>query len=83
MASLLKVTVRDRKGRVWEGEAKSISGNNVKGPFDILSEHANFISIVSRKLVIKDKDNKIKEFNVDSGVMQVKENKVMVYLGVK
>lgn len=83
MASLLTVTVRDRKEKLWEGEARSVSGNNIKGPFDILPQHINFISIINRKLVVKDKENKIHEFNVSSGIMQVQGNKVMIYLGVK
>ncbi len=79
----LNVTIRDRKGIVWEGEATAVTGRNVVGPFDVLPEHANFISIISKKLIIKTADKKLREFNVDSGVMQVRENKVAIYLGVK
>ena len=83
MSDLLTVTVRDRKGVVWEGEAAAVSGRNVAGPFDVLSQHSNFISIISKKLVIKTADKKNREFNVESGILQVRENKVMIYLGVK
>lgn len=83
MADLLAVTVRDRKGVVWEGEAVVVTGRNVAGSFDILPQHSNFISIISKKLVIKTADRKMREFNVESGVLQVRENKVVVYLGVK
>ncbi|KKU02752.1 MAG: H+transporting two-sector ATPase delta/epsilon subunit [Candidatus Amesbacteria bacterium GW2011_GWA1_46_35] len=83
MPDLLTVIIRDRKGVVWEGEAAAVTGRNVKGPFDILPEHANFISIISKKLIIKTPDKKSREFNVESGILQVRENKVMIYLGVK
>ncbi len=79
----LNVIVRDRKGVVWEGEATAVTGRNIAGPFDVLPQHANFISIISKKLVIKTADKKNREFNVESGILQVRENKVMVYLGVK
>ena len=83
MSDLLSVTVRDRKGVVWEGEATAVSGRNVAGPFDVLPQHSNFISIISKKLVVKTADKKTREFNVDSGILQVREGKVMIYLGVK
>lgn len=83
MDDWLSVTVRNRKGVVWEGAAAAVSGRNVAGSFDVLPQHANFISIISKKLVVKMADKKIKEFNVESGILQVRENKVVVYLGVK
>ncbi len=79
----LNVTIRDRKGVVWEGEAAAVSGRNVAGSFDVLPQHSNFISIVSKKLIVKTVDKKSREFNVESGILQVRENKVMIYLGVK
>ncbi len=79
----LTVTIRDRKGVVWEGAAAAVTGRNVAGAFDVLPEHSNFISIISKKLVIKTADKKIREFNVESGILQVREDKVMIYLGVK
>ncbi len=83
MSDLLTVTIRDRKGVVWQGEAAAVTGRNVAGAFDVLPEHSNFISIISKKLVVKTADKKTREFNVESGILQVRENKVMIYLGVK
>lgn len=83
MSDLLSVTIRDRKGVVWEGEATVVSSINSVGPFDVLQNHANFISIIKTRLVVTKMDKTKQEFNVDSGVIQVRENKVMVYLGVK
>jgi len=83
MSDLLTVTIRDRKGVVWQGEATVVSSINSVGPFDVLQNHANFISIIKTRLVVTKMDKTKQEFNVDSGVMQVRENKIMVYLGVK
>ena len=83
MANLISVVVRDRKGVVWEGQATAVTGRNVVVTFDVLPEHSNFISIISKKLIVKTADKKNREFNVESGIMQVRENKVMIYLGVK
>jgi len=79
----LQAVIRDRKGVVWQGEATVVSSINSVGPFDVLESHANFISIIKTRLVVTKMDKTKQEFNVDSGVMQVRENKIMVYLGVK
>lgn len=79
----LQVIIRDRKGVSWEGGATVVSSINSVGPFDVLAQHANFISIIKNRIVVTKLDKTKQEFNVDSGVMQVRENKVMVYLGVK
>lgn len=79
----MQVVIRDRKGVVWEGGATAVSSINSVGPFDVLASHANFISIIKNRIVVTKSDKSKQEFNVDSGVMQVRENKVMVYLGVK
>ncbi|MEK7155181.1 MAG: hypothetical protein AAB697_03585 [Patescibacteria group bacterium] len=83
MPNLLTVIVRDRKGIVWQGEATVVSSINSVGPFDVLQNHANFISIIKTRLLVTKIDKTKQEFNVDSGVMQVRENNVMIYLGVK
>lgn len=79
----ISVTVRDRQGSVFEGEALSLSAYNKKGRFDILQNHANFISIIYNRLSITRPDGIRQEFPVKSGVMQIIKNKVLIYLGVK
>lgn len=79
----LQVVIRDRKGVAWEGEAIVVSSINSVGPFDVLPQHSNFISIIKNRIVVTKPDKSKQEFNVGSGVMQVRENKVMIYLGVK
>ena len=46
---VLHVQVLTPKGVVWEGGARSVSSVNSQGPFDLLPEHAHFISLVERQ----------------------------------
>lgn len=68
----------------FDQDATTISGTNATGPFDILPEHHNFITLLEPcELVIglpqKDKQQKIR---ISSGIMHVKANKVTVFLDV-
>lgn len=83
MASdLLSVTIRNRDGIVFQAEAKTLSTKNKIGKFDILKNHANFISIINDTLLIQTSTGEKKEFPVESGILKVKENIVDIYLGV-
>lgn len=79
---LLTVIVRSRQGVVFEGQAIAVTSENKKGPFDVLGKHTNFVSTVGKKLVIVKPDGRKVALNLDSGVMHVYKNKVLVFLGV-
>ena len=79
---LISVTVRNRTGVVWEGEATSLSSWNKVGPFDILPRHANFVSTVQKRLRLHKPDGLVEELNVESGLIHVYADKVTVFLGV-
>ncbi len=81
-AALIPVVVRDRKGVVWEGQARAVSAINARGAFDVLPVHANFITILKKKLVLHKTDGSKEEMNLDNGVMWVLTNKIEVYVGV-
>ena len=63
-------------GGGWCGRSHGGDGTEHRGPFDVLPQHANFISIISKKLVIKTADKKNREFNVESGILQVRRTKL-------
>jgi F0F1-type ATP synthase epsilon subunit len=80
--SNLNVSVRSKKKTYFKGNAVSITSLNDKGEFDILPGHANFISLISKYVVI-DKDQKSEQkFVVSNGILRVKENTVEVFLEV-
>jgi F0F1-type ATP synthase epsilon subunit len=79
---MLQVTIRDRTGEQFAGPAKAVTCVNEKGRFDVLSQHANFISTIKDKVTIHLPESGIKEFNFENGVIQVSSDNVVIYLGV-
>lgn len=72
--------------REYDGQAFSVSAINLTGPFDILPEHHNFISLLTacdmeiRGLV--DGEQKLVKISISGGIMHVKEDEVIVFLDV-
>jgi F0F1-type ATP synthase epsilon subunit len=83
MEAKFHLLVRSREGIVYRGDVDSITSYNDEGEFDVLAEHANFISLVQKRLVIRDMQGQIRNINVSSALMRVRENFVEVYLGVE
>ena len=80
---LLKLKVSSPEKLLYEGEAKAVSSVNERGPFDVLSAHQNFITLIREKLVIYDKSGEKQDIPVQRGVMRVHENEVTIFLGVE
>ncbi len=65
----------------FEGEAYSLSSTNNSGPFDILPNHAHFISLLNDATVeILDKDNKKSAYKISRGLISAKANNVRVFV---
>ena len=79
----LYISIKSPEKTMFEGIIKGVSSVNDKGPFDILSEHENFISIIREKLTVYPLEGKKMEWGIDSGVLKVRENKVNVFLGIE
>lgn len=78
----IMLIIRKREKVLFRGEVKSFTSINSRGEFDVLSEHANFISIINKKCVINKLDGSMIEIIIDEGVMRVYNNTVSVYLGI-
>jgi len=66
----------------FDGDAKSVSGVNATGPFDILPRHRNFISLLDAcELLLRTRDGDVR-IRISGGVMQVHQNVVKVFLEV-
>lgn len=76
------IRVRNPDEVIFEGEVDQISSSNKFGKFDILGDHANFISLIQDSLILN-KGEGVNEIKVDTGVMKVQNNRVFVYLGIK
>ena len=80
--NLIHVIVRDRTKTLYEGLATGLSSKNTKGTFDILQNHANFITLINETLYIHEKGRDV-PIPMNNAIIKVKENNVEVYVGVK
>jgi len=74
------VDVRNRKEQFFKGEAKTVSSVNDTGEFDVLSKHANFVTLIRGYLIIDKGLPSEKKIDIDSGVLAAKTDAVDVYL---
>ena len=75
--------VMSREGVLYEGEVSSITSYNEKGVFDVLAQHANFISLITRGLTISEAESNLKDIKFDNALMKVYKNNVEVYVGIE
>lgn len=78
----LLVDVRTPDKIIFQGEAQYVSSVNGKGPFDILGQHENFISLIKDTLVIFAIDGKRQQFPIDTGILKVYNNQVSIFIGI-
>lgn len=58
-----------------------MSSKNHNGPFDILPDHAHFISLLDNQTVaVVDEQGKQQSFQVVRGLLSAKENQVRVFV---
>ena len=79
---MITVLVKSLKKTYFEGKASSLTSLNDTGEFDILSEHANFISLIKKYVIIDKGLTSEQKLVVSNGVLRVKENKVEIFLEV-
>lgn len=78
----MEVKVHSPFRTYYEGMAFSISGENATGPFDILPQHHNFISLLNPcELVVRSPEGDEK-IQIAGGIMHVRADKVIVFLDV-
>lgn len=78
----LILTVKSRSGVVFSGQVKTVTSNNERGRFDVLSYHANFISLIKDYVEYVGTDNNKVSLPIRDAVMQVEDNIVNVYIGI-
>ncbi|OGM19245.1 hypothetical protein A2685_01235 [Candidatus Woesebacteria bacterium RIFCSPHIGHO2_01_FULL_37_10] len=83
MRDKFNLLVRSREGVIFRGEVNSITSFNEKGKFDVLSQHANFISLITNSINIIDGLGVSKQIPLNNALLRVRENYVEVYLGVQ
>ena len=74
---LLEIISPDKK--LFSGEVINLNVPGSKGPFMILNNHAPIISTLDKGTIrILEKDGKSSTFEVDGGVIEAKNNKIIV-----
>jgi len=75
----LEVITPDEK--IFEGEIKSVKIPGTKGSFEILKNHAPIISTLGEGTIrIIDKNNKEHRFQTGGGVLENRENKIIILI---
>lgn len=78
----LLVTVSSPEKIVWEGEAQAVTSTNSQGTFDILPEHANFVTVIENKPITIHRADEEKSFTFETAVIYVRSNVVTVYVNM-
>jgi|Napbiome12C3dose_1001474.scaffolds.fasta_scaffold00073_23 F0F1-type ATP synthase epsilon subunit len=61
-------------------EVESLSSKNLQGPFDILPQHANFITLIENTpIVVRVPGQKPQTFSFPLAIIMATENKVNIY----
>jgi len=82
-ASNLTVVVRNKDKVLYSGQVAAVTSINDKGIFDILPQHANFISLIKEKVIIHPSLKKNNEIQIENGILRVYKDKVYVYVNFK
>lgn len=80
--NFLELMIQNREEVIFEGRVSTISSYNEKGKFDILPQHANFISLLNKSLEYTTTNGQSQEIPVSNGILKVAQNKVEIYLGI-
>lgn len=79
----LNVRIITPKAVVYNGIALAVSSTNSKGKFDILPEHANFITIVEKSpIIIRLDKNRRLTFNFPVAIISNVKNRVNIYTDI-
>ncbi|MCH8889289.1 hypothetical protein IID26_02610 [Patescibacteria group bacterium] len=79
----LSVRVSNPDAVLWLGEADSVSSRNLQGDFDILPQHANFITIIQNNpIIIQIRGGEKKEFHFDSAIIYTYKDSVQIFANI-
>lgn len=76
----IHVIIRTRQDVIYDGRVTALSSLNDTGPFDVLPEHANFISIVKDMVTLHFPNDQKQLFRLQTGILHVEENEIKLYI---
>lgn len=65
---------------MWEGNAEAVSSENSDGPFDILPEHANFITLIKSKPIVIHRSDGDTNYSFSRAVVHAINDTVSIYV---
>ncbi len=76
----LHVRIISPRELILDTQAQAVSSKNRQGPFDVLPQHANFITLIENQpIVVKVTGQKPQVFKFPLAIIYVTENKVNIY----
>lgn len=76
----LHVRIISPQELILDTDADSVSSKNIQGPFDILPQHANFITMIENSpIVVRIPNQKSITFTFPFAIVLNIENKVNIY----
>jgi F0F1-type ATP synthase epsilon subunit len=79
----LKVKVISPTKTHYEGMALSVSAINKVGPFDILADHANFFSLLSKGNIVVNTGFQKLGFPITHGIVKAHNNSVTLFIDIE
>src|SRR4051812_43538898 len=76
------VKIQTPEAVIWEGAAEAVTSRNSAGLFDILPEHANFITLIDHQPIEVVTLQGSKEFTFQKAVLALQNNRVSIYADV-
>jgi len=75
-----KIRISNPHEVVWEGKVVALTSENTQGKFDVLAEHANFITIIKDKPIrLLFVDGTTKDYSFPRAVIYNRNNQVFVH----
>ena len=80
---VLQVKIVSPQEDVFAGPALAVSSKNSAGNFDVLPEHANFITLIEdQPIYIQKLDRQILTYRFALAIMHVNNNNVSIYTNI-
>jgi len=76
----LFVTVTSPSGKSYDAPASALAAINAVGPFSVMPEHENFISLVTKSVTVYDLTGKKYEIPFGTGILEVSNNEVHLFI---
>ena len=77
----ITITVMSPSEVVWVGEVQSFSATNSDGLFDVLPDHARFVTLIEpNSLTLHEKNGEDRSFELSKAVLFFQDNIAKIYI---